>query len=89
METVRTNTISDVASAFFAIRLSGETSMTDILRAMKMIRGVESVKPITNWKNCVTPTLAKKIDKAHRDSEQGKTLSFATAADAQCWMDAL
>lgn len=86
---VRSNTMPEVSSTFFAVQLNGETSVAEILRAMRMIRGVDSVKPITRWNGCVTPELSRKIAKAHRDSARGETYSFATVAGAQQWMDSL
>ncbi len=37
----------------------------------------------------VTPELQKKIDKAWKEHQDGETLCFASAKDAQRWMDAL
>ena len=39
--------------------------------------------------NTITPALAAKIKQARKDSEEGKTLAFSSAGDAQRWMDAL
>ena len=89
MDSLRINTVSRPAPTYVALQLNGETSMTEIMRALRMIRGIDSAKPITRWNGCVTPDLSRKIAKAHRDSARGKTLSFQTAADAQRWMDSL
>ena len=61
------------------VTLEGNALISDIKKALKMIRGVASVRVARhNDDNVVTPALRRAINKARRDSANGETFKAST-----------
>lgn len=50
---------------------------------------VYTIIPVDDDDMSITPELQAKIDKARKEYQEGKTLHFESASDAQKWMDEL
>ena len=48
---------------------------------------VYTIIPVDDDDMSITPELQAKIDKVRKEYQEGKTLHFESAADAQKWMD--
>ena len=50
---------------------------------------VYTIIPVDDDDMSITPELQAKIDKARKEYQEGKTMHFESASDAQKWMDEL
>ncbi len=74
------------------ITLDENAIITDIKKAIQMIKGIVSVKiksdnDVNN--NVITPSLAKKIAKARAEYKKGETISCSTPEELQRYLDSL
>ena len=72
------------------ITLEDNAHVDDIKRAMKMIRGVASVRvaKISDDKT-ITPALRRSINKARQEYANGETISCRTPEEMQHYFDSL
>ncbi len=72
------------------ITLEDNALVTDIKRALKMIRGVASVRvaDIRDDKT-ITPAMRQSINKARREYAKGETITCRTAEEMQRYFDSL
>lgn len=72
------------------ITLEDNALVADIKRALKLIRGVASVRVATiNDDNTITPTMRRSINKARREYTNGETISCSTPEEMQRYFDSL
>ena len=50
---------------------------------------IYAIIPVKNDDLAISPSLQQKIDKARKEFENGETITFKSASDAQKWMDEL
>lgn len=72
------------------ITLEDNALVADIKKALKMIRGIASVRVanISDDKS-ITPTMLRFINKARKEYENGETISCSTPEDMQRYFDSL
>lgn len=72
------------------ITLEDNALVDDIKRALKLIRGVASVR-VANIKddNTITPAIRRSINKARREYENGETITCSTPEEMQRYFDSL
>ena len=72
------------------ITLEDNALVADIKKALKMIRGIASVRVanISDDKS-ITPTMLRYINKARKEYENGETISCSTPEDMQRYFDSL
>lgn len=72
------------------ITLEDNALVADIKKALKMIRGIASVRvaKISDDKS-ITPTMLRSINKARKEYENGETISCSTPEDMQRYFDSL
>ena len=72
------------------ITLEDNALVADIKRALKLIRGIASVRVATiSDDNTITPALRRSIDKARREYAKGETISCSTPEEMQRYFDSL
>lgn len=72
------------------VTLEDNALISDIKKALKMIRGVASVRVTKpNDDNVVTPALRRAINKARRDSANGETFKCKTPEEMQRFFESL
>ena len=72
------------------ITLEDNALIADIKRALKLIRGVASVRVATiNDDKSITPTLRRSINKARRELSKGETIKCSTPEEMQRYFDSL
>lgn len=72
------------------ITLEDNALIADIKKALKLIRGVASVRVATlNDDKTVTPALRRSINKARREYANGETISCSTPEEMQRYFDSL
>ena len=72
------------------ITLEDNALVADIKRALKLIRGVASVRVATiSDDNTITPAMRRSIDKARREYANGETISCSTPEEMQRYFDSL
>ncbi len=72
------------------ITLEDNALVADVKRALKMIRGVASVRVATiGDDNTVTPALRRSINKARREYANGETIKCSTPEEMQRYFDGL
>lgn len=72
------------------ITLEDNTLVADIKRALKMIRGIASVRVATlGDDNTITPAMRRSINKARREYAKGETISCSTPEEMQRYFDSL
>ena len=72
------------------ITLEDNALVADVKRALKMIRGVASVRVATiGDDNTVTPALRRSINKARREYANGETIKCSTPEEMQRYFDSL
>ncbi|MBP5381179.1 MAG: hypothetical protein J6Y39_05565 [Bacteroidaceae bacterium] len=72
------------------ITLDDNALVADIKRALKLIRGIASVRMATiSDDNTITPALRRSIDKARREYAKGETISCSTPEEMQRYFDSL
>lgn len=72
------------------ITLEDNALVTDIKRALKMIRVVASVRMATiKDENTITPGMRRSINKARREYAKGETIKCTTPEEMQRYFDCL
>ena len=72
------------------ITLEDNALVADVKRALKMIRGVASVRVATiGDDNTVTPAMRRSINKARREYANGETIKCSTPEEMQRYFDGL
>ena len=72
------------------ITLEDNALVADIKRALKMIRGIASVRVTTiSDDKSITPALRRSINKARREYAKGETISCSTPEEMQRYFDSL
>ena len=72
------------------ITLDDDALVADIKRALKLIRGVASVRMATiSDDNTITPALRRSINKARREYANGETISCSTPEEMLQYFDNL
>ncbi len=72
------------------VTLEDNAFVTDIKKALKLIRGVASVRVATlDDDNTITPAMRRSINKARREYANGETISCSTPEEMQRYFDSL
>ena len=72
------------------ITLEDNALVADIKKALKLIRGVASVRMATiNDDKTITPAMRRSINKARREYANGETVSCSTPEEMQRYFDSL
>lgn len=72
------------------ITLEDNALIADIKKALKLIRGVASVRVATiNDDKTITPAMRRSINKARREYANGETISCSTPEEMQNYFDNL
>lgn len=72
------------------ITLDDNALVSDIKRALKMIRGIASVRMTTiSDDKTITPAMQRSINKARREYANGETISCRTPEEMQRYFDSL
>ena len=72
------------------ITLDDNALVADIKRALKLMRGVASVRMATiSDDNIITPSVRQSINKARREYVNGETISCSTPEEMQRYFDSL
>ena len=72
------------------ITLDENALVADIKRALKLIRGIASVRMASiSDDNTITPALRRSIDKARREYAKGETISCSTPEEMKLYFDSL
>ena len=72
------------------ITLEDNALIADIKKALKLIRGVASVRVATlNDDKTITPAMRRSINKARREYANGETVSCSTPEEMQRYFDSL
>ena len=72
------------------ITLEDNALITDIKKALKLIRGIASVRVATlNDDKTITPAMRRSINKARREYANGETVSCSTPEEMQRYFDSL
>ena len=72
------------------ITLEDNALVVDIKRALKLIRGIASVRMATiSDDNTITPAMRRSINKARREYANGETISCSTPEEMQQYFDSL
>lgn len=72
------------------ITLDDNALVADIKRALKLMRGVASVRMATiSDDNIITPSVRRSINKARREYANGETISCSTPEEMQRYFDSL
>jgi hypothetical protein len=77
-------------SAQIIITLEDNALVTDIKRALQLIRGIASVRMANvSDDKIITPALRRSINKARREYACGETISCSTPEEMQRYFDSL
>ena len=77
-------------TAQMIVTLEDNALVADIKRALKLIRGVASVRVTTiSDDNTITPAMRRSINKARREYVNGETISCSTPEEMQRYFDSL
>ena len=72
------------------ITLEDNALIADIKKALKLIRGIASVRVTTlNEDKTITPAMRRSINKARREYANGETVSCSTPEEMQRYFDSL
>ena len=72
------------------VTLEDNALVADIKRALKLIRGIASVRVATiSDDNTISPTLRRSINKTRREYAKGETISCSTPEEMQRYFDSL
>ncbi len=72
------------------VTLEDNALIADIKKALKLIRGVASVRVATiSDDNTITPAMRRSINKARREYAKGETISCSTPEEMQRYFDSL
>ena len=83
-------TTSISSPAQMIITLEDNALVADIKRALKLIRGIASVR-VANISDdkTITPAMRKSINKARREMTEGETIKCSTPEEMQRYFDSL
>ena len=83
-------TTSIPKQAQMIITLEDNALVADIKRALKLIRGIASVRTASiSDDNTITPALRRSINKARREYAKGETIKCSTPEEMQRFFDSL
>ena len=72
------------------ITLEDNALIADIKKALKLIRGIASVRVATlNDDKTITPAMRRSINKARREMAKGETIKCSTPEEMQQYFDSL
>ena len=72
------------------ITLEDNAMVADIKKAIQMIKGIASVRILpAKQGNVITPSLAKKIEKARKDFAEGRYTECKTKEELEAFLEAL
>ena len=72
------------------ITLEDNALIADIKKALKLIRGIASVRVTTlNDDKTITPAMRRSINQARREYANGETISCSTPEEMQRYFDSL
>ena len=71
------------------IAIEDDAVLPDIKKAIRMIRGVCSVRQVRDISHSVTPALQKKIAKAEEDMLAGRCIACDTKEELNAFLEAL
>ena len=72
------------------ITLEDDALIADIKKALKLIRGVASVRVATfNDDKTITPAMHRSVNKARREFANGETISCSSPEEMQRYFDSL
>lgn len=72
------------------VTLESDAVVADIRKALKMIRGISSVRTVTlNDDNTITPAIRRSINKARREYTKGETIKCSTPEEMQRYFNSL
>ena len=72
------------------ITLEDNALIADIKKALKLIRGIASVRVATlNDDKIITPAMRRSVNKARREYAKGETISCSTPEEMQLYFDSL
>ena len=72
------------------ITLEDNAVVADIKKAIKMIKGIADVRILpSKQENRITPSLAKKIEKARKDFAEGRYTECKTKEELEAFLEAL
>lgn len=72
------------------VTLEENAMVAEIRKALKLIRGINSVRVVSNGKGqSITPALSRSIAKARQESAKGETIVCNTPEDMQKYFDSL
>ena len=72
------------------ITLEDNAVVADIKKAIKMIKGIADVRiQPSKQENVITPSLAKKIEKARKDFAEGRYTECKTKEELEAFLEAL
>ena len=78
------------SSTQMIITLEDNALVADIKRALKLIRGIASVRTATvSDDRSITPALRRSINKARREYAKGETIKCSTPEEMQQYFDSL
>ena len=78
------------SSSQMIVTLEAGAVVADIKKALKLIRGVASVRMTTiNDDKSITPVLRRSIRKARKEFAKGETISCRTPEEMQQYFDSL
>ena len=81
---------ASIQSNQMIITLEDNALVSEIKKALMMIRGVASVRVASiQDDNSITPAMKKSIDKARKEFANGETISCATPEEMQRYFDGL
>ena len=89
-KTMATATFMPFHPVQMIVTLEDKTKVTDIKKALKLIRGVASVRMArVKDDNQITPSLYARMKKARREYANGETISCSTPEEMQKYFDSL
>jgi hypothetical protein len=72
------------------VTLEDNALVADVKRALKMIRGIASVRTATiSDDRTITPAMRRSINKARREYAKGETIKCSTPEEMQRYFDSL
>ena len=90
MHIIMATTTSIPNPAQMIITLEDNALVADIKRALKLIRGIASVRVATiSDDKTITPAMRRSINKARRELAKGETIKCSTPEEMQRYFDSL
>ena len=90
MRIIMATTTSISSPAQMIITLEDNALVADIKRALKLIRGIASVRTASiSDDKTITPAMRRSINKARREYAKGETIKCSTPEEMQRYFDSL